>query len=298
MAKVAARTLFLERIDGLMVEQVVREEEYSMYSRHVHESFELYILLAGERYYFIDRETFLVRAGMAVMVSPDQIHKTSMAGGSYHDRLLFQMDGQMFLPYMKLIGMDSMEELFRQLNGVAKYSGEDWVTVNHLLGQLKREMEEKRIGYEAVVRMLAVQLLILTVRNRGPRPGDAAGLLDRSAYQAMTPKHRTIRLVTEYLLSHCETNESQTELARRFYVSKSYLSRIFREVTGVTLNEYRNLARITEAKRLLAETGLPVTEIAARVGFESITYFERVFKKHTDERPLRYRKTYTAEHKK
>jgi len=42
----------------------------------------------------------------------------------------------------------------------------------------------------------------------------------------------------------------------------------------------------------MTETRLPVTEVAARAGFESITYFERVFKKLTDERPLKYRQKY------
>jgi len=53
------KTVFLERINGLMAEQVVRDREYSMYSRHFHESYELYFLLAGDRYYFIDKETYL-----------------------------------------------------------------------------------------------------------------------------------------------------------------------------------------------------------------------------------------------
>jgi len=61
-------------------------------------------------------------------------------------------------------------------------------------------------------------------------------------------------------------------------------------VTGFSVNEYRNLARVRKAKELLANSGYSITEISEILGFESITYFERVFKKHTDVTPLRYRK--------
>lgn len=281
------KIVFWEKIGGLMAEQVVRDREYSMYYRHFHESYELYFLLAGNRFYFIDKETYLVRAGMAVLISRSQIHKTSMAEGCYHDRMLLQMDGKVFQPYMHMAGAASMEELFKALNGTVEYSPEDWSAVLWLLEQIKLEMKGRKTGYEEVVKMMVMHLLVLTARSKSRQS---------TSVQAQTPRHQKVREVTEYLLGHYEAGVSLDELAARFYVSKSYLCRIFREVTGFTLIEYQNLARIKAAQRLLTETQLPVTEVAARVGFESITYFERVFKKHTDERPLQYRKKYAKIH--
>jgi len=289
------KKVFLERTGGLMVEQVVRDHEYSMYSRHFHESYELYFLLQGERYYFIDRETYLVRAGMAVIVSRNQIHKTSMAGDSYHDRILLQMEESWLAPLLVPLGLPKPELLFGCLNGVVEYTPQDWTWLLSQLQLLKQEMKERKEGFEAMVRLLVTQILVLTARyqetaKRFDVKPESGSLLISDGYQAQTAKHRKIREVTEYLLNHYETKESQEELAARFYVSKSYLCRIFKEVTGFTLNEYLNLARIKEAQRLLTETDCSVTEIAAMVGFETITYFERVFKKHADARPLQYRK--------
>lgn len=294
------KTIFLERIDGLMVEQVVRDQEYSMYSQHFHESYEMYFLLEGERYYFIDRETYLVKAGMGVLVKRNQIHKTSMAGPSYHDRLLLQVDCGVFSPYMKVLGLPPIEELFERLGQVIEYTPQEWEWVLKLLETLKQELKERKSGYEAAARILVMQILILTGRSRrinktlGPGQSDHAvpDILTQDSHQAQTAKHQKIREVTEYLLAHYESNESQEELAGRFFVSKSYLCRIFKEVTGFTLNEYQNLARIKAARQLLTKTDLSITEIAGQVGFESITYFERVFKKLTGERPLQYRKNY------
>jgi len=294
------RTVFLEQMDGLMVEQVVRDREYSMYSQHFHESYEMYFLLAGERYYFIDRETYLVKAGMGVMVMRNQIHKTSMAGSSYHDRLLLQVDSGVFSPYMKVFGLPPIQDLFQRLDQVIEYTQQEWETVLKLLEALKQELKERRSGYEAAARMLVMHILILTGRCQQVSQSSGHGRSDRPVqdiliqdnHQAQTAKHQKIREVTEYLLIHYDSNESQEELAKRFFVSKSYLCRIFKEVTGFTLNEYQNLARIKAARQLLTNTDLSVTEIAGQVGFESITYFERVFKKLTGERPLQYRKNY------
>lgn len=291
------KIIFLEQIGGLMVEQVVRDHEYSMYSRHFHESYELYFLLRGERYYFIDRETYLVKEGMAVIVSRNQIHKTSMAGDSYHDRILLQMEEHWLAPLLERLGLPKPEQLFRRLNGVVEYTSRDWELLSGYLGRLKQEMKERREGAEVMIKLLVTQILVLTARNQG-RDGSSeaetenGSFLVSDSYQARTAKHQKIREVTEYLLNHYASRESQEELAARFYVSKSYLCRIFKEVTGFTLNEYQNMARIKKAQELLTQTGDSVTEIAAQVGFETITYFERVFKKHTGERPLQYRKKY------
>lgn len=285
------KTLFLEYMDGLMAEQVVRDHEYSMNTKHFHESFEVYFLLAGERYYFIDRETYLVKAGMAVLVKRSQIHKTSMAGHSYHDRLLLQLDSGTFSPYMKKMGLSSLEDLFERLNGVIEYTSEDWAELLKLLTAIKQELKERRTGYEAAVRILVMYLLIISSRYSGSER-IRREVLAVDSHQARTAKHQKIREVTEYLLAHYATRESQEEMAARFFVSKSYLCRIFKEVTGFTLNEYQNLVRIKAAGQLLTDTDSSITEIAAQVGFESITYFERVFKKLTAERPLQYRKKY------
>ena len=72
--------VYRQQLEGvIMVEQVTREENYSMPYRHFHDTFELYYLTEGESYYFIDRETYLVKAGDMVLIKPDRVHKTSLA---------------------------------------------------------------------------------------------------------------------------------------------------------------------------------------------------------------------------
>lgn len=76
----------------------------------------------------------------------------------------------------------------------------------------------------------------------------------------------------------------------RLHFSRSYISHTFRANTGYTLKSYCNLLKISDAKKLLAESELSVTEVAFAAGFENISYFISVFKKLVGETPLSYRK--------
>lgn len=79
------------------------------------------------------------------------------------------------------------------------------------------------------------------------------------------------------------------ELAKRFFISRSHLSRTFKKITGLTIIEYLNSVRINHAKKLLRSTDLSVLQISAETGFNSVTHFERTFKKTTGCSPSQYR---------
>ncbi len=67
--------IFQGEVAGCVAEQVIREREFAMTTRHFHESYEVYVLLDGSRYYFIENETYLVEAGMIVLVGRNQIQR-------------------------------------------------------------------------------------------------------------------------------------------------------------------------------------------------------------------------------
>lgn len=75
--------VFQGRIDGLEIEQVIRDYEYSMASRHFHDTYELYYLIEGQRYYFIDRQTYLVKAGEVALIKPNQFIKPVWQGSHF-----------------------------------------------------------------------------------------------------------------------------------------------------------------------------------------------------------------------
>lgn len=80
------------------------------------------------------------------------------------------------------------------------------------------------------------------------------------------------------------------DLAARFSISESYLSRSFKDIIGVGISEYINILRIRKSQKLLEDSELSIAEIAQAVGFESANYFGRVFQKHHKIPPSQYRK--------
>ncbi|WP_124065566.1 AraC family transcriptional regulator [Clostridium sp. E02] len=278
------KIIFSEHMEGVTIDRVVRDQEFSMTVKHFHDTYELYFLLQGERYYFIEKETYYVKTGDVVLVNRQQVHKTSQCGSKSHDRILLQLKGSVLEPWLLRAGICSLEKLFGDYYGVARLSVEEWEEMNALLLEIQAELKSRRAGYESMVRLLMARILLMVYRNR------KKNIRIDMPITVQTSKHGKVHEVAEYLTLHCQTRESLEELAKRFYISKSYLSRIFREVTGFSVNEYRNLARVKKAKELLFHSTDSITEISLILGFESVTYFERVFKNHTDMTPLRYRK--------
>lgn len=77
--------------------------------------------------------------------------------------------------------------------------------------------------------------------------------------------------------------------------SRSYLSRMFKENTGMNLLDYLHTTRLTEAKKLLNETDLGISEIAAKVGYYSGWTLARVFKRYEGITPTAYRKAFCGQ---
>lgn len=73
--------------------------------------------------------------------------------------------------------------------------------------------------------------------------------------------------------------------AGHFYISSTYLCRIFKQTTGFTLVEYLQDVRVQQARAYLSETNWKVTAIAEKTDFDSIAHFDRVFKQLTGNTP-------------
>lgn len=108
---------------------------------------------------------------------------------------------------------------------------------------------------------------------------------------ASTGKERLVEQVISTVENHYDTDITPVEIAEMLHLSKSYLSHLFKELTGVTVMDYVISRRIRQAKFLfLVENRLSVTEVSYRVGFKHLAHFSRVFKEQVGKTPEQYRK--------
>ena len=88
---------------------------------------------------------------------------------------------------------------------------------------------------------------------------------------------RYTRWILNYITSHYTGVISLDDIAQQLNLTKSYLCRLFRQHTGMTIMNYTNRLRCYQAIYLM-ETGATVTQAALSVGFNDYNYFSRVFK--------------------
>ena len=99
--------------------------------------------------------------------------------------------------------------------------------------------------------------------------------------------HEHMDAILSYINQHIAEDLSIERLARHFYISTSYLCRIFKSETGTTINKYITAKRITLAKSYLSE-GYSVTDACIRCGFGDYSNFLKSFTKAVGISPKKY----------
>lgn len=102
-------------------------------------------------------------------------------------------------------------------------------------------------------------------------------------------------LIKKYIEEHFpDPDLSVNSIAEHFDLSPNYISKCFKEQTGVGLLKYIITRRITEAKRLLLDTGETISKISEQVGFYNANVFIRTFKKLEGITPREFRKNHNG----
>ena len=97
--------------------------------------------------------------------------------------------------------------------------------------------------------------------------------------------HNTVNNVIQFINDKVDAVMTVEEIAKKFNVSTSHLSRIFREHTGTTLVEYINIRKVEESQYYLRFSEKKISDISSQFNFCNQSYFTRIFKKYTGETP-------------
>lgn len=98
-----------------------------------------------------------------------------------------------------------------------------------------------------------------------------------------------IAQIGTYIEQHFAEELSLQGMSERFYLSREYISRRFKQQYGLNLSEYVLTIRMNEAKRLLETSRQRIYEVAQAVGFSDDKYFRKVFKKQVGVTPNEFR---------
>lgn len=111
-----------------------------------------------------------------------------------------------------------------------------------------------------------------------------------SGIKSKADKSELLMPALNYIEENFRRDFSIAVLAEVSGVSQQYLCRLFNQTMNIRPNEYITFRRLQEAKLLLAESSLPVSEICMLSGFADASYFSTVFKRYEGLTPAEYRK--------
>ena len=131
--------------------------------------------------------------------------------------------------------------------------------------------------YEAVVRLLQIFAQHLALVG------------NQLLIQQTHAEPPAITQAKQYILDHQADDLTLGQVAKAVNTSSFYFCKMFKKATGLHFTQYLARVRIEKAKNLLLNPNLRVSEIAFEVGFQSLTHFNRVFKKLVGQSPTDYR---------
>lgn len=158
------------------------------------------------------------------------------------------------------------------------------VHVSQTLLQIYEDWKGKEAGYRHLIVANVRKILALLLRHYKTTESDF--------FDIHIKNYKRIQPVLEYIRKNYRTNLSLKEAANLLYMSTSRFRHYFKEITNFNFKEYIFYLRIAEAKRLLAETDMSISDISYNIGFSNQNQFYMLFGKYVLATPAKYRAYY------
>lgn len=201
-----------------------------------------------------------------------------------------------------------------------------WKALKEKLAAVFHELEAKwdeseEYAQEAFLLIAAVLQKALHVKGQGLGEGNSPGMdvarilssrerfsqwVDETLRRVIaaygeegTPhNHNLVQTAIHYIEQHLNTDLSLTQISEKVGLHPSYLSKIFKDETGVTVSEYITKSRMERAVDYIRTTDMKVYEVAEQVGYATPHYFIKIFIRHFGMTPQEYRVSYRAKNHK
>ncbi len=149
------------------------------------------------------------------------------------------------------------------------------------------DFSKEKFGASQLMNFHFTEFLIKLIRG-GSEIGDR---IRADAQSRIIAKNTTVDLICDYMQEHISENITLEHICNHFFIGKSQLSAMFRERTGESPMQYCANLKVSEAKKLLREDNLSVSQITDALGYSGIHIFSRAFKQSTGFSPTEYKKS-------
>lgn len=138
---------------------------------------------------------------------------------------------------------------------------------------------------DLAIKGIVLQVVAYLVRYHADRIPDEEINTDLSAYGQ---NFEYARRAIDYISANIQNNLTVESISKHVGLTRYHFMRVFKSVTGNTVSDYINIVRCEHAKAVLSNGESSVTEAALSSGFNSLSYFSKIFQKHTGKLPSEY----------
>lgn len=245
---------------------------------HIHDCYEIYYSISGGKQFLIDNRFYNIFPGDVFFINQYESHHLTQIDSQIHERIIFSI----YPDFLKSLSTPqvNLEECFhdRSLRSNHKIS----LTVEeqkNFLYFVDKLTHIQGYGSEILEKAAFMEFMVfLNKRFHKNHIADSETELKGNAQ---------VDSILTYINQHIEEPLSLEQLSSHFYLSSSYLCRVFKSATGTTINKYITAKRISHAKELLAE-GCRVSEVSLKCGFNDYSSFFKAFTKTANISPKKY----------
>ncbi|MBO5209508.1 MAG: helix-turn-helix domain-containing protein [Lachnospiraceae bacterium] len=239
---------------------------------HYHDFYKIIYFVEGNVNYKIEGKSYKLKPHDFVLVDFNAIHKPEIETDKPYERYIIYLSEE-FMSHENE-RMESMRNCFElakiNRNAVVHFAPGSYEQLLECLMRMEEEAKQKQDFLSD--RMLEAALLeFMVLFNR-------ACVAQPKAFITTASYNEKIVDVISYIQEHLTQEEINIDLlAEKFYISRYYLMRQFKEATGYSIHQYISEKRILEAKRRIM-TGVPASKVCYDCGFSDYSTFARRFK--------------------
>ncbi|WP_424767205.1 AraC family transcriptional regulator [Paenibacillus sp. sgz302251] len=250
---------------------------------HTHFHYEIYYFHAGKVNYLINDRIYVLEPGDMLLMHGMTLHRAHVDSSAEYRRTTIHFDPYYFKQLIQPPFASDLLAPFQKLQNVRlQLRGEDKLQIEASL--LKLEQLHSQQNPFSTQRFYAHFIdLLIQINELCEQP-----LKEKSSFPSSKEHH--VQAVISYLENHYTEDITLESIQAELHLSKFYLAKTFKEVTGSTIFQFLMQRRIYQAKIELIDSKKPITEVGYDVGFKHPSHFSRAFKLHTELTPEHYRK--------
>ncbi len=231
---------------------------------HEHKFYQIWYVIDGTAEYYVNGRRIILSAGDMVFMPPGTLHELPVM----HDGLLRYVDVKF------LIEDEALREECAKLPLLMRPDDKD---LDHLILKCREYWYERNQYSREISKLVFEQILLQLLQTQMPQ--EKKEQIWMPVKKNMENLHGVAADIVQYIDSHYAEEFALENLAAALRYNKAYLCKLFKDATGMTIVNYLNYVRISRAYDLICYTSNSMSHISMMVGFSSVHYFARMFKK-------------------